>query len=122
MRFWRSLSQNMSEQQLTIPADNCYRGEKNTVLMIFKRISLLVAVLFCLLQIIFAHSMVKLPSEPFWDTPWQMYENFAFAIALGLSLPAPYITGLIILLLMGWISYRITHWVLRKLSGLVARN
>lgn len=90
--------------------------------MVLKRISLVVAILTCLLQILFAHSLIKLPDEAFWSSPWQMYENYAFAIALGLSLPAPYVSAAVILLLFGWVTYRITYWILRKLSRLVASN
>lgn len=90
--------------------------------MLHKRVSLIIAILFCILHILFAHSTIKLPSDPFWTNPWEMYENFAFAIALGLSLPAPYISGLVILLIMGWITYRVTYWLLRQLSRLIARN
>jgi len=90
--------------------------------MLRKRISLLIAVLVCLSHILLAHSMIKLPSDPFWASPLEMYESYAFAIALGLSLPAPYISGLVILLITGWGTYRITLWFLRKLIRLITRN
>lgn len=63
---------------------------------------------------LFAHRMIKLPSEPLWSPLLNIYENYAFAIALGLSLPRPYLSGALILLLIAWIGYRISRRVLRR--------
>jgi hypothetical protein len=64
----------------------------------------------------FAHRIIKLPSEPLWSPLANIYENYAFAIALGLSLPYPYVSGAIILLLIAGIGFLISRGILRRLN------
>lgn len=90
--------------------------------MILKRISLFLALAFSLSQILIVHSLVKLREEPFWANPIEIYENFAFGVALGFSLPAPRISAVVFLLFTGWLSYRVSYWTLRKLNRLIAGN
>ena len=68
---------------------------------------IITAFLVCSSLILLTHRLGKLPDEPFWTSPVTMYDNYAFAIMLGLSLPYPYWTGALLLLLVGWASYRV---------------
>jgi len=76
--------------------------------------SLILAILTVIGQILFTHRMVKLPDEPFWTSPLEMYDSFAFALTLALSLPAPRYTTLLVIVLIGWIAYRIWYWILGR--------
>ncbi|HKK74521.1 MAG TPA: hypothetical protein VJ953_05585 [Saprospiraceae bacterium] len=62
-------------------------------------------------MVLFTHSMIKLPSEPFWSTPQSIYENYALAMALAFSVPYPMWTSAGILLLMMLLVY----WIWRKI-------
>lgn len=79
-----------------------------------KKISLTLAILAVVGQVLFTHRMVKLPNEPFWTSPVEMYDNFAFALTLALSLPAPRYTTLLVMVLIGWIAYRVWYWLLGR--------
>lgn len=81
-----------------------------------KQISLTLAILAVVGQILFTHQMVKLPDEPFWTSPIEMYDNFAFALTLALSLPAPRYTTLLVMILIGWVTYRVWYWVLGRFA------
>jgi hypothetical protein len=61
--------------------------------------------------LLFTHSMIKLPSEPFWSTPYSIYENYALAMAVALSIPYPIWTSAVVLLLIMLLVY----WIWRKL-------
>jgi len=64
--------------------------------------------------ILFIHSMIKLPTEPFWSSLSNIYENYVFALALGLSLPYPYLFGTLFLIIVTWISYQVLRWSIAK--------
>lgn len=61
--------------------------------------------------LLFTHSMIKLPSEPFWSTPFSIYENYALALAVTFSIPFPMWTSAAILLVVMVLVY----WIWRKL-------
>ncbi len=81
------------------------------------KISLALAVLTVIGQVLFIHRMAKLPDEPFWVSPIEMYDNVAFALTLALSLPAPSYSTVLVLGLIGWISYRVWYWLLGLFSS-----
>lgn len=87
-----------------------------------KKISIVLAVLTVIGQVLFAHQMAKLPDEPFWTSPLEMYNNFAFALTLALSLPAPRLTTILVMVLIGWIAYRVWYWILGRFKPAVDTN
>jgi hypothetical protein len=70
------------------------------------------AIMFC------THAIIKLPSEAFWSSLQSIYENYALAMTLAFSLPYPYWSAGILLLLIAavnyWIAYRILRWLGKK--------
>lgn len=79
-----------------------------------KIIALIYSLLVILAIVFFTHAMIKLPSEAFWSTPLSIYENYALAMALAFSLPAPMWTALLVLILIGlinyWLAKRVLQW------------
>ncbi|GAB5555615.1 MAG: hypothetical protein Sapg2KO_52060 [Saprospiraceae bacterium] len=79
-----------------------------------KIIGLIYSLFVVLTIVLFTHSMIKLPSEAFWSTPLSIYENYALAMALAFSLPAPFWTALLVLILIGlfnyWLAKRVLRW------------
>lgn len=79
-----------------------------------KIIALLYGLFVVIAIVLFTHTMIKLPSEAFWSSPLSIYENYALAMALTFSLPAPFWTAMFVLLLIGlinyWVAYRILRW------------
>ena len=70
-----------------------------------KYIAFTLAALSTIVLLFFVHSVAKLPDEPFWASPALIYENWTFAMLLGLGLPYPEYTGLLVLLLILGILY-----------------
>lgn len=88
-----------------------------------KTTSLFLAIVFCALQVLFIHSLVLLPDEPFWTSPLTIYQNYVFGLILALSLPFPGISSALFLLFSGFIAYRMWLWFLTKVKKrLVAGN
>lgn len=83
-----------------------------------KTIALLYGLFVVITIVLFTHAMIKLPSEAFWSTPLSIYENYALAMALAFSLPAPFWTAMLILILIGlinyWIAYQILRWLEKR--------
>ena len=77
-----------------------------------KKIALSISILGSISFVLFIHSLVKLSSEPFWDSPKNIYSNFAF-VGLELGLPSPYISSAIFLVLQGFLIYGFWYFVLR---------
>ncbi len=77
-----------------------------------KRIALLISLFGSISFVLFIHSLVKLSNEPFWDSPRQIYSNFAF-VGLELGLPSPYVSSAIFLLLLALMIYGFWYFVLR---------
>lgn len=80
-----------------------------------KIIALLYGLFVVIAIVLFTHTMIKLPSEAFWSSPLSIFENYALAMALAFSLPAPFWTAMLILILIGfinyWLAYRILRWL-----------
>ena len=76
-----------------------------------KRTGLAAALLVIVLTLIIAHQIGKLPEDPPLATPWEMFDNLAFCVALGFGFPWPRAGALGILLLIGWMSYRLGVWI-----------
>lgn len=51
------------------------------------------------------HQIGKMPEDPSLAPLPDMYQNFAFVMALGLGLPWPGISSLFVLLLIAWLGY-----------------
>jgi hypothetical protein len=74
---------------------------------------------FCLVYL--AHQMGKLPNEPEWASPAEMFSNFGFIVGFGLGLPYPKLASGLILLFITWgcfmISRRIIFGRRKKAAG-----
>lgn len=82
-----------------------------------KIIALIYSLMVAIAIVLFTHAMIKLPSETFWSTPLSIYENYALAMALAFSLPAPFWTAMLVLLLVILINYGLAYRILRWLGG-----
>ena len=78
-----------------------------------KNIPIILGILVPICFTFFVHSIIKLPSEPLWTTPLIIYENYAFAMALGLGVPLPMMTSGIFLVLLGFITFWIWNRIIR---------
>ncbi len=71
-----------------------------------KQVAWLGVVLFMPAPVLLAHWILRLPDEPLWD-PVGAFTNLAFGLALAFSLPFPYLSAVIFLLILGWVGYGI---------------
>lgn len=84
----------------------------------YQKIALVYAVLVAGAIMLLSHAIIKLPSEAFWSSLQSIYENYALAVTLAFSLPYPYWSAGVILLLIAavnyWLLYRLLSWLGKK--------
>ena len=76
-------------------------------------LAILLAIVIPACVVILAHQVAKFPEEPALMNPLKMYDNYAFALALGLGAPWPRLTGALLLLGIAWGGY----WMGRKIGN-----
>jgi len=85
---------------------------------VYNAIALAIGIALTIWMLFTIHSLAKLPDEPFWASPMAIYENWQFALILGLGLPYIGITAPLMLLLALYINYAIGKLLIRLLLRL----
>jgi len=80
-----------------------------------KYIPWVVAILAPVSFVLLTHNVIKLAEEPAFGDPANIYNNYVIALEV-VPVPFPPVTAIFILVLQGYVAYRLTYWLLRRLS------
>ncbi len=78
-----------------------------------KYIALTLALLSIVFMLLTVHRLAKLPNEPLWGSPALIWENWQFALIVGLGLPYPELMAFVVLLLILLVNYAIFNRLIK---------
>ncbi len=78
-----------------------------------KGLSVILAFLGILFLLLTVHRLAKLPEEPLWGSPALIWDNWQFALLLGLGLPYSTPMAILILLILFVVFYAAIRFVLQ---------